>query len=253
MKVDRTTQPHEPASGSVKASEQDPRLKSIQKQMENVQEEMKRLSENKNISLKEKEKMMKELRMEFQDLKWQFSNRQKEIVKEKMEKQKNMNKTESNHSKATEPLPENNLEMNPLKAVHNLIGVEASLAEIKAVNAIKKDMQNQSDIIKSEIRLNKRYSMPIERKLEAVYKLNEKIKKMDDMSNKSYSNIQESNEKSKKMVTKTTQKSELDIEQKEDSDTGNPEQKETSKVKEKGAQWKKSENDNGQSVLDMQI
>ena len=222
MKVDGSNQTTEKVSSPIQKSAEDPRLKSIQSQMENVREKMKRLAENKNVPFRDKEKMMKELRMELQDLKWQFSNRQKEIIKEKMEKNKykNVNKddpktnqnTELKQNKSVESPMGAKLETSPLKAVHSLIGANASISEIEAVNAIKKDMENQSEVIKSEIWLNKRYFMPIEHKLDAVYDLNEKIDKIEGIGAKSYSDVQESIEKSKKESTKTVEKDEEDQE-----------------------------------------
>lgn len=125
---------------------QDSRLKAIQKQIENVQKQLKELSQDSTTFSEEKADMQEELRMQLRELNRQLMEKRTEIQQEKLEKaiQKKADREQNNFNRQDF----SNISM---ATVQSMLKASASQENAETIAAIKAGMENDADVLKSQI------------------------------------------------------------------------------------------------------
>lgn len=203
---------------------QDSQLKSIQKQIENVQKQMQKLSENNDMTLEQKTNKRKELQEKLQELNKQLTQRQLEIQKENREKL-------TKEKEIKKPVKDNKKESQNLigtETMQGIINASNSMSEIDTLNSTKTKIEDNSKVVKGEIKLDKGRQVSSEFKENQLNDLDKKIDNIYSDIMKKFSDINDELENSKEINLKEKEikkDDEKDI-AKEEKENGNLKQDE---------------------------
>ncbi len=139
-------------------NKQDPRIKSIQNQIENVRKRLNELSTNENMSVEQKKERRRQLNEEMQELNELLSQIQMEIQQENMKTgespEKNKSKNNSNKYNIN-----GNTKNNAFS--ENIISSDLAIKQMRELGSVKDGMEGYKKILKTQIKIDlERYDNP---------------------------------------------------------------------------------------------
>ena len=129
-------------------NKQDPRIKSIQSQIENVRKRLNELSANDNMSVEQKIERRKQLNEQMKELTERLSQVQMEIQQENMRKAEKGKSEQSNDSKNQS----NNSGVKNVGLSENIISADLSLKQMQEFESFKAGMEGYKNILKNQIK-----------------------------------------------------------------------------------------------------
>jgi len=140
-------------SSGVRKNLQDPRIKSIQEQINNVRKQLNELSANENLTVEQKRERRKQLNEQIKNLTERLTQTQMQIQQENMKKasQKSEEKSKNNPLSKTDTKAESQT----AKFTEDFVMLDLSMNQMKAMNSIKVNMKGQAKVLESEIKMDR--------------------------------------------------------------------------------------------------